>query len=202
MQLLTPILSELALKHGTLPDAKSTFEELGFAVFSLERPNYQLARHLIDQAKASGLGIQLPMVFYGLKTVKDDNFADSRGLKFDFAEDTVGYHVSVLSKLTGKFKSTDPSLVQNGFPSDLGEGDRTLYTAKDGLGRVYRNRILNLYASFDDLPGWGEAGRVSFVKGEAPQNLEAALKAIEAEKRRQEETVAQRFEQAMKLMKG
>ncbi len=69
----------------------------------------------------------------------------------------------------------------------MGGGNRTLYTARDGLRGVSRNRDLGLSANSDYLPYANVAGRVSFVRGAAPQNLEAALGAVEAEVRRQEE---------------
>lgn len=201
VQLLTPALSELALKHGTLPDAKSTFEDLGVVVYSLKGPNTQLAEHLIEQAKASGMKVQLPMVFYGLKTIIDNIEGKFLGnLRFDFDDITVAYHVPILSRQTGKFKATDSGLVQNGFPSELGEGDRTLYTAKNGLRRLIRSRNFLLDARDDGLPGSSEAGRVSFVMGEAPQNLEAAMEAVQAEIRRQEESIETRKAAALKIL--
>ena len=200
IQLLTPAPSELALKEGTLPDAKSTYEDLAVAVYSTKGPNAQLAQHLVSQAKERGMQVEFPMVFYHLKTVKDDSFEN--GLRLDFDDIGVGYPVPILSKETGKFDSNDPELIKTGFPRELGEGSRTLYTRKDGLSRVCRYRSLNLYAVNDYLPNSIVAGRVSFIKGVAPQNLDAALKAIETEKRRQEGAISPRFEQAMKLMKG
>ena len=52
----------------------------------------------------------------------------------------------------------------------------------------------------DDLDETGQTGRVSFVKGKAPQNLEAALEAVEAEVRRQEESIEARREKALEIL--
>ncbi len=49
------------------------------------------------------------------------------------------------------------------------------------MRRVNRNRNLDLGAYVDNLPGSDGAGRGSFVKGAAPQNLEAALKSVALE---------------------
>ncbi len=183
IQLISPAISELALRNGKLPDAANTCEDLGVVVYSLNGPNEQLAKHLVEQAKERNIKVKFPMVFYGLKTVKDNRFDKPYGLRLDLDDIAVAYHVPILSKDTGSFKSNDSSLVVNGFPSKLGEGDRTLYTAQEGLRRLYRGCGLGLGAGVIDLPGGNEAGRVSFVKGASPQNLEAAVAEIEALKR-------------------
>lgn len=199
VELLTPAASEQALKSGKLPDAKSTYEDLGIVVYTLNGPNNQLANHLAAQAKERGIEMKFPMAFYHLKTAKDDKFPN--GLRLDLDDIAVAYHVPVLSNPTTKFKSNDPSLVQNGFPSEVGEGDRTLYTAQEGLRRLFRYGGLYLYASGGYLPGSNGAGRVSFVKkGVAPQNLEA-LAQLSAERQRQIAEVEARFGRAMQIMK-
>lgn len=203
VELLNPAQSEQALKSGKLPDATSTYEDLGVVVYSLNDPNDKLAQHLVNQAKERGVEIKFPMVFYHLKTAKDDK--DDKfphGLRLDLDDIAVAYHVPILSNPTSRFKSTYQSLVQNGFPSEVGEGDRTLYTAQEGLRRLYRNRDSGLNANDDDLPHSDEAGRVSFVKkGASPQNLEALAK-LSAERERQIAEVEARFGRAMKVMSG
>ncbi len=181
VQLLTPALSELALKYGTLPDAKSTYEDLAVVIYSTRGANAQLAQHLVDQAKKRSIEIKFPLVIYGLETVKDNKFPDI--LRFDLSDIAVAYNVPILSKRGGNFETNDPELIKTGFPGKLGSGSRTLYTINDGLRRVYRGRDLVLYAYNDGLPDSNEAGRVSFVR-KTPQNLESALNAIEAEKAR------------------
>ncbi len=198
VQLISPIVSEIALKNGKLPDATSTYEDLGVVVYSLNGSNQQLAKHLVEQAKNAGLEVKFPMVFYGLKTVNDDKFPDRVSL--DLSDIALAYHVPILSKDASNFKSDDSSLVENGFPSKVGQGDRILYTAKDGLRRLCRDWDLMLDAIGGNLPNSIEAGRVSFLKGEAPQNLEDALKGIEAEKRRQTEAVQLRYGKALEIM--
>jgi len=194
LQLLTPALSELALKHGTLLDARSTYEDLAVVVCSTKETNAQLAQHLVEQARGMG-EVKFPVVIYGLQTVKDDRFPN--GLRFDLGDVAVAYTVPILSGKTGNFDASDPSLVITGFPGELGSGNRTLYTAKQGLRRVGRNRDLIL-GGF--LPLSYEAGRVSFVRGEAPQNLEAALKAVEAEVGRQEGAIEARKAKALEIL--
>ncbi len=173
-----------------MPDARSTYEDLAVVVYSTKGANSQLAQHLASQLKERGIEVKFPMVVYGLQTVKDGQFPN--GLRFDLGDLAVAYHVPILSIETGRFNASDPELAKTGFPSKLGEGNRTLYTAKDGLRRVDRDWVLVLNADGVNLPYSNEAGRVSFVKGAAPQNLEAALEAVEAEIRRQEEAIEMR----------
>jgi len=202
VQLLTPAFSELALKHGTLPDSKDTYEDLAVVVYSTQGPNAQLAEHLLNQTRGMG-EVKTPIVIYGIQTVKDDRFPN--GLRLDLGDLAVAYHVPILSKNsknTGKFDAFDPELVKTGFPSKLGQGGRILYAAEDGLRGVYRFRDLGLNAVDGVLPDSGEAGRVSFVKGEAeaPQNLEAALEAVESEARRLEESIESRKVKALEIL--
>jgi len=201
IELLTPALSEQALRNGKLPDVASTYEDLGVVVYRLKGPNNKLVQHLVSQAKEIGVEVKFPMVFYHLKTVKDDKFPD--GLRFDLDDIAVAYHVPILLQNTGNFDANDPQLVKSGFPSKLGKGSRTLYTAQDDLGRLYRNRGLNLEADSGNLPDSYEAGRVSFVKkGTAPQILEEKLAELGAEKKRQIAEVEARYGKALKIMSG
>ena len=145
VELLTPAVSEQALKSGKLPDAASTYEDLGVVVYSLNGPNDKLAQHLVAQAKERGIEAKFPLVFYHLKTVPDDKFPD--GLRLDLDDIAVVYHAPILGNQTSRFKSDNKGLVQKGLPDEVGEGDRTLYTAQEGLWRLYRGRDLDLGAS-------------------------------------------------------
>ena len=158
------------MKSGKLPDAISTYEDLGVVVYNLNGPNHKLAQHLVNQAKERGLEIEFPMVFYHLKTEKDNKFPHR--LRLDLDDIAVAYHVPILSNSTSSFKSTDQSLVQNGFPSKVGEGNRTLFTAQEGgLMGLFRDGM-DIYAANCDLPGSSMASRVSFFrKGAAQQDL-------------------------------
>jgi len=201
---LTPALSEKALRYGILPDATSTYEDLGAVVHSLKDPNSQLAKHLVAQAREAGVNIEFPMVFPYLVAVPDNKFPGGLRLDLDtkaMIDDLgIAYHEPSLRK-GGQFKPDDPRLVVTGFPSEVGEGNRTLYTAQDGLRWVYRSRDLYLNAYDVNLPYSNEAGRVSFVKGAAPQNLEARLTEIRAERDRQSADVDARFDEAMRMMR-
>ena len=198
-QLLNPVDSEKALKAGKLPNVGSTYEDLAVVVYSTEGANAQLAQHLADQAKGRG-GVKFPLVIYGFETVKDGSF--SGGLRLDLSDRAIAYHVPILSEETGRFDASDPELVKTGFPGKLGDGSRTLYTAKGGLRRVGRGGDLDLDADGDSLPGSNEAGRVSLVRGEASQNLEARVVELNAERERQRAEVDARFAQAMQIMSG
>jgi hypothetical protein len=208
VELLTPAMSEQVLKSGKLPDATSTYEDLGIVVYSLNGPNHEIANHLVNQAKERGVEVKFPMVLYHLKTARDAKFPD--GLRLDLDDIAVAYHVPILLNPTSRFKSfksDDKGLVQNGFPSEVGEGDRTLYTAlytaKEGLRRLYRGRGLFLGADSDSLPDSDEAGRVSFMrKGVAPQNLEARLAGLKALRETQIAEVEAKYGKAMQIMTG
>jgi len=200
VQLLTPAQSELALKHGTLPDSKNSYEDLAVVVYSTKGQNAQLAQHLLNQAREMG-EVKTPAVFYGLQTVKDGSFPN--GLRFDLGDLAVVYTAPILSKKIGeigKFDASDPELIKIGFPGKLGEGNRNLYIAKEGLRRVCRYRDLGLGAGGGDLPGSVEAGRVSFIRGGASQNLEAALEVVESEARRLEESIESRKVKALEIL--
>ncbi len=201
-QLITPAFSEIALINGRIPDAKSTYEDLALVVYSLNGPNSELAKHLVAQAKERGLETkEFPIVFYGLKTAIDDKFPN--GLRFDLGDSAVAYHAPILSKGTANFDANDPELVRSGLPSELGKGDRTLYTGQNSLRRLVRVGDLSVGAGIDNLPYSVKAGRVSFVKrGAAPQNLESAISGLEAEKRRQIDAVEARFGKALEILKG
>ena len=204
VELLTPAVSEQALRSERARsslDVLNTYEDLGIVVYSLNGPNHELANHLVNQAKERGVEVKFPMVFYHLKTAKDDKFPD--GLRLDLDDIAVAYHVPILSNPTSRFKSDDKGLVQNGFPSEVGKGDRTLYTAQEGLGGLFRNGVLNLGADDAYLPYSYVAGRVSFMrKGAAPQNLEARLADLKALRETQIAEVEARYGKALQIMTG
>lgn len=190
VELLKPAVSEYALNIDRLADVASTYEDLGLVVYSLNHSNDRLAQRLVSQAKERGISIELPMVFYHLKTVKDSEFPD--GLTFDLDDIAVAYHVPILLQILlqkeniGDFDANDPQLLISGFPSELGKGGRTLFAAKEGLKRFFRDRHY-LSADNNNLSSSTDSGRISFVKKGAPtQNLEAhIIDAVNAERERQ-----------------
>ena len=177
IQLLNPQLSELALKYDKNSVHDGFREPLGVAVFSLTGPKELLARHLVAQAKERGFETEFPLVFYGLKTIKDDRFPD--GLRLDL--DEVGgfaYSVPILSR-TGEFEHQDPSLVKNGFPSVLYEGQDTrrryLTTNPHGLQGLSRERYYTISAHGSDLKIINSNTRLTFIIEPTSPNLEARL---------------------------
>jgi len=173
VQLLTPAFSELALKQGALPNAESTYEDLAVVVYNTEEPNSKLAQHLINVAKERRIDVQFPMIFYNLETKIDGSF--KHGLRLDFDDTAVAYHVPILSEKTGKFDPNDPELVKTGFPGKLGEGERKIYTVKDGLMRFFRSGALKLHAYYGTLTDSASSSLISFTKMEK-QNWEDTLK--------------------------
>ena len=184
-----PALYVALLQNGAVPDVNITYEDLGIVINDPKGLNHELKQHLLKQLKDRGIDAKLPIEIHDFKTMKDDNFLC--GLRLDLADD-----VDVRE-----------------FPGKLGESGIKIYFADNGLRRLYRGRGLGLDADDDSLPVSNEAGRVSFVKGAAPKNLETTLAEIEALKRKRvaeleaahkitmDEANA-RFKQAMKVYKG
>ena len=166
------------------------YEDLGVVAYKKAGPNEQLKRHLIDQARERGIPIEFPILFYRLKTVKDDRFVESRGLRLDLddAED-VAFHAPVLAEKPGCFDFHDPNLTKLGLPLKVDEfigpqgrkksifdnPERRLYVADSGLRDFVRHKDLNLVADNPSLLISGDAGRISFLVGEIPQNLEDTI---------------------------
>ena len=208
LRLITPAISEeiiaeamKAFMNGDrrlLDKIKSFYEDPGVIVYGAEGPNEALRQNLLPQLKERG--IELPAVVHGLVTVIDDKYTESKGLKFDLADaENVAYHAPILLEGTSKFRHDDPSLVVNGLPSKLGEGDRTLYTAKGGLVRLFRGGGLDLNADGDILAGSDGVGRVNFV-GVAPQNLSPAIAELEVIAAKEHERVNERLKRAKAVL--
>ena len=126
------------------------------------KTNASLAKDLIEQVKRrQGEHMKLPVMIplYNLDlNVADNNY----GLGFTLREDAQIIHAPVLNQ-SGKFSSVN---YETGLPDSIGEGNRTLYTRKDGLSRLYLGRDLDLYSNRGNLGNSYEAGRV-VVCGEA-----------------------------------
>jgi len=178
--LLNPVLSEKLLGEGKLPDATTTYEDLGVVAKTRDGKNSQLSGYLIRVAIRKGVNVRLPMVFYDLQAIEDGEFPPY-GFRFDFTDDSKAYHVPILSESLSAFQSDDPELVKSGFPSELGKGERTLFTAEDGLRRFYRYGTKYLGASISNLTEWIDAGRITFITFRNPQDLEALMAGAKAE---------------------
>ncbi len=188
-QLLNPHLGGLALSCGTLPDEKlppantaisPTYDDLAIVIYSFEGRNGQLARHLVSQLRKKGIKTAAPLVIYGLETVEDSNFPN--WLRLDIGDRTVTYPAPILNRKITGFDASDPGLIETGFPHGMGDGKTYLHTLPWGLRRVVSYWGFALYATDDDLTSSTELGRMHFVKGANPQSLEAAIKAIDAER--------------------
>ena len=181
------------------------YENLGVVAYEKNGPNEQLKQHLINQARERGIPIEFPMLFYRLKTVKDDKFVESRGLRLDLDDaEEVAFHAPVLGKGSREFStydtySDDPSLTSIGLPRRSRRLDgfsgpqleyprgvyvkRRIYVADSGLRNFTRHRDFNLVADNTNLLTSGDAGRISFIVGEIPQNLEDTVARLDAEKK-------------------
>lgn len=173
MRLISPIISEIALRNGRLSDAASKYNDLGVVVYNLSGPNRELATHLYARRIEIDKKLKLPAVFYGLKTVKDDKFPD--GLRLDLDDIATAYHVPILSKGESKLDSNNQGLVVTGFPSQVGEGNRILYAGKSGLRRFYRDEELSLDAGLENLSESNKNSQISFIKIVPSDDLETAF---------------------------
>lgn len=130
---------------------------------------------------------------YGLKTVPNEEF-------------TVLHDDRLLEKWNCyRFTKVD----RIGLPEDLDEtkGDRTWYTRKDGLSRLYLDRSLGLGSIRGDLDGSDSAGRVVVVSDAvAPENLAAYERLLNQERARQIEEattpIENRYQKAIDVLRG
>lgn len=169
-------------------------EDLGVVVYSLSRnpltrimsnsyPDDKNARHLVEQARAHGIKVEFPMIFYNLITVKDDKYL--WGLRLDLGEHSGAYHTPVLRQGSGYFDHDDRKLAPTGLPSKVFQEPRgrKLYTDKRGLRILVREGDLSLRAD-DRLETprstYGRSARtldnvISFVKSAKNPRDEASL---------------------------
>lgn len=197
-KLLSPALSELVLRDrklrfqsGNFPDDHTLYgacgdEDLGIIVFTDHRDN-----HLLNQAREKRIDIEVPMVFYHLKTVRDEAFP--HGLRFDMDDIGVAFHVPVLKEAKHHFYADDPELVRTGFPGKFytydeiykdpeahARGVRSFYTDgsnPSGVMRFYRlGNSLGVQQDFGryNLPG-GNPMIMSFVRGANIEKLERII---------------------------
>ncbi|MEK6862785.1 MAG: hypothetical protein AABW57_01335 [Nanoarchaeota archaeon] len=195
--------SEIALANNVLVNPRSTYEDLGLTVYPKEGVNSKLWNYLREQLKDK-IDLSQPFIITGLmNVVKDENYENS--LRLDLNELTEAYNVPILIKETGNFDSEDLELQRTGFPSELREGNRTLYTAKDGVRRLYRNGNLYLGAGFDDLAYSVGVGRVNVAKNFSSGNLEQLVDyraKLEQEKSRKLEGLKQKYESLVKQVES
>lgn len=173
---ITPKESEIALDSNALTKPTETYEDLGLPVYRNKGANPVLWKHLREQIKSNFEDVNLnkPFVVTGLMgVIIDDKYEN--GLRFDLNELTEVYNVPILSKKTGSFTSDDPELQRTGFPSKLGEGNRTLWTASKGVRKLYRFRNLYLLAYDAYLADSDDTGRVHFAKNFSSGNLDEIL---------------------------
>ena len=160
--------SEIALVNKTLTDPTSTYEDLGLIVYPIKGANHSLWQYLREQVKSNFPKVNLnkPFIITGLANVVENSSLENK-LGLELNELTEVYNVPILNKKGDSdynFDSEDKELQKTGFPSKLGRGNRTLYTASDGVRRFYRNVDLSLSARNDDLAFSNDAGRVHLVK--------------------------------------
>lgn len=184
---INPRESEIALANNTLTDPRETYEDLGLVVYPKKGHNpvsWKNQRKIAQTHFKDSINLSIPFVATGLmKPVRDDSF--EYGLRLDYIPElTLMYNVPILTQSwnTNTFSSEDPELQKTGFPSKLGEGNRTLYTANTGVLRLYRNWGLVLGAGDRYLAFSRAAGRVHMVAKNSSGNLSSLVERLEQER--------------------
>ena len=193
---------EKALKIGVL-SLRGQYEDTALVLRTEGDPNSYLAKHLMKQVKARGsnnMPVMIPLV--GLDLERDSS--SPCGLAFKLRDDAEIFYDPILNKSGGNFSSLDID-EKTGLPKKLSEGDRYFYTRDDkaGLSRLNLSRDLFMYSSWSDLQGSGSYGRVVVMSAKgASQNFSSYVSKLEAEKKRQETEIEEKFSKAMKFLKG
>jgi len=160
---------ERVIKTNVLNLIKSC-EDTGLVLRSEDEPNKYLAKNLAKQRKSKWKKVgKIPIVIplNRLELVNDSN--SPHGVAFKLIDESEIIYSPILNgKNNGKpFSETG----EYGFPEQLGEGDRTLYTRNSGLSRLDLGGDL-LYSDGGNLHSSNETGRVVVVSGEGtPQKM-------------------------------
>jgi len=169
--LRTPFQSDLekAIRLNAL-NLNGTYEETALILRNENYPNSYLAKDLMKQIKARNKKAKMPVMISlnQLELVKDSN--SDYGLAFKLKEDAEVIYAPILNQEAGNFSSEDID-EKTGLPKKLGEGNRTLYTMKNGLAGLYLARSLDLDSRVGELAYSYSGGRVVVVSGEATENL-------------------------------
>ena len=145
---------------------RNTYEDMGLVIRtdgdSITRNDY-VAKYLAEQLKKRGIEFPARVSLRGLTLKEDDN--SLYGLVFLIGDSAEVLHLPKFAHENNKrsFSRTD----ERGVPLFDESGDRTFYTRKDGISRLYLSRDLNLYSSDENLADSGGNGRVVIVGGEA-----------------------------------
>lgn len=181
-------------------DLRNYYEDSALVLRPGDGPNPYLAVNLASQIRSRNPNFQFPVMIplSSLELVKDPD--SSYGLSFKLREDAqVIYAPQLDHKNEGKrFNETD----EKGLPIFNKDGTRILYTRQDGISRLSLRGDLDLDSDDDGLAYSDEPGRVVVVRGGASQkNLDAYVARLREERRRQEETIRKKFEEAMRILK-
>jgi hypothetical protein len=156
---------EKALVTGALP-LSGTYEDTALVLRSNGQPNEYLAQNLSEQLEARGHRVgKVPMIVQlrGLQVVADGK--SDYGLAFRLTDESqIAEAPYLVEKNNNK---TFAKLDETGAPIFTSDRNRTLFTRKTGLSRLFLGWSLNLYSYDELLADSSEIGRVAFVRGEA-----------------------------------
>jgi|SRR3989344_1706013 len=138
-----------------------TYEDAALVLRSVKDPNTYFAQSLATQIQQRQEIIYPVMIPLNQLTLNEDK-SSPYGLVFALKDQVTIIHNQILNQ-SGNF----PQIDENGLPTEIGEGNRCLYTRDSGLSRFILDRILVLYADVERLAGSGDSGRVVVVKSAA-----------------------------------
>ena len=194
---------ERALKWQSL-DLKEIYVDSSLVLRTERDPNSYLAKDLINQIKKRDPKAKMPVMIplFGLGLVEDSN--SKYGLSFELKEDAKLIYAPILNKESGNFSLEDVNL-KTGLPKKLGEGNRRLYTKKDGLSGVYLIGVSGVVSGGDNLQCSGSCGRVVVVDavGVAPEILKSYYAKLEKNREQFENKIRnKKYQEAEKILKS
>ena len=158
---------------------KGHYVDSGLALRNDDGLNEYQAKYLIQQIqKELGSEFKLPykLDLNNLELRSDSN--SPNGLVYHILDLSKIVYAPVLNEETGRFSSNDPSLLKTGLPDKLGEGDRTLYTTKNGLCRLNFYGNLNVSSHRDRLEDSDSIGLVVIVSESDAKSFEQEINHI------------------------
>lgn len=182
-----------------------TYTDTGLALRSQNGCNEDYARDILKQLKARNPRIKLPVMINLSDLVLEKSDTLPNGLRFKLTEGANPIYASILSSDGGNFSSEDVDL-RTGLPRELGNGNRALYTRKDGLARVYLGWLAGLYslnASLADSLEYGRVRVASADEGSAkPAKFLECVANLDKAKAEEIAKIEKRYAQALDILRG
>lgn len=153
------------LENTLVTDAlrlRGTYEDTALVFRNSRPPNGHLARNLKEQFKARGDKLKrVPVIIQlrGLQIVADDDSDYGLAFKLNDESEIVEAPYLVERNDTKSFAKLD----ETGAPIFTNDGNRTLYTRKSGLSRLYLGSNLHIESGDPNLASSYDDGRLVLV---------------------------------------